>query len=234
MPERRWDPATLELVYDYGAMGYLYRFEQLVEEVRTPYQVATFLQHRRLGKTVLLDGDIMSSAFDNAYDEAIIALLPATARRVLVLGGGDLSLAAALSRCPWVESVRVVEIDPDMPILYRRHFPERSAFVPGKVDVLIGDAFDLLSDPGEVWRTPDAVVDDMFTVPLGAEGLYYGRIAEAFPRALIVSQTDSLNAGTAERARAAIAERCELVRGAERFVPTYLENWTFTAYRARS
>lgn len=229
-----WNPKTLELFYDYGAMGYLYRFEKIVDEHQTKHQNVKVLQHKRLGKCITIDNDIMGSEFDDQYDAAMLKLIGAIPygtriRNVLILGGGDCSLAARLVHEYQMSRVVVVEIDSQIPGVYQKHFPE-STQLPGEVTMHFGDALEYIEacKPGDF----DLVIDDMFTVPHNGGVNYHSRIARKFAGKHIVSQTDSRNNGVSDQIlRDLQARGMQDVERIEHFIPTYMENWTFTRYR---
>ena len=229
-PTREWNPKKLELFYDYGAMGYLYRFKKLVEEVRTPYQTIHVLKHDRLGMTTLIDGDIMGSEFDDEYDYGMIQLLEThPIEKALILGGGDGSLATKISR--YTKEVTVVEIDRAVRDVHQKYF-EETCTPPPNVKFVFENAFTFMNENDTKY---DVVFDDMFTIPMGFKqaGHYFHKLAERFKGTQIISQTDSKNAGVAGQIIKTLQPIAKDIHQIEQFVPTYLENWTFTSWRPK-
>jgi len=98
---------------------------------------------------LFLNGNLQfSSADEYRYHEALVhpalAALPA-ARRVLVLGGGDGMAVREILRYPQIESVTLVDLDPEMTRLFASvpllRALNQDAFASPKVKVVNADAF---------------------------------------------------------------------------------------------
>ncbi|TGB06382.1 polyamine aminopropyltransferase [Streptomyces palmae] len=114
-----------------------------------------------------LDGRLrMSSDEEARYHEALVH--PAMAgphRRVLVLGGGDGLAAREVLRYPGVESVTVVELDPEV-VRLGRGDPGLTALnarslADRRVRLVIGDAFAWLRGDGRRSEPFDVVIADL-------------------------------------------------------------------------
>jgi spermidine synthase len=96
-----------------------------------------------------------SSRDEYRYHEALVhpglAAVP-NAKRVLVLGGGDGLAVREILRYPSVESITLVDLDPEMTKLFREHSLLRklnsNAFSSSKVRVVNADAFPWLEEHG--------------------------------------------------------------------------------------
>jgi spermidine synthase len=106
---------------------------------------------------LFLNGNLQfSSADEYRYHEALVhpalALAPA-ARRVLVLGGGDGLAVREILRYPRVESVTLVDLDPEMTRLFATapllRALSHDALQSPKVKVINADAFKWLEETGE-------------------------------------------------------------------------------------
>ena len=106
---------------------------------------------------LFLNGNLQfSSADEYRYHEALVhpalAALPA-ARRVLVLGGGDGMAVREILRYPQIESVTLVDLDPEMTRLFASvpllRALNRDAFASPKVKVVNADAFKWLEQSTE-------------------------------------------------------------------------------------
>ena len=115
---------------------------------------------------LFLDGHLQFSSRDEyRYHEALVhpvlAAHPAP-RRVLVLGGGDGLAMREILRYPGVESVTLVDLDPEMTRLFSSHLLLQrlngAAFRDGRVRVVNEDAFVWLDRQTDVF---DAVVIDL-------------------------------------------------------------------------
>lgn len=122
--------------------------DRIVFTKSTPYQ-RIVLTRWKDDYRLFLNSNLQFSSHDEyRYHEALVhPALAATpwARRVLVLGGGDGLAVREILKYPLVQSVTVVELDPDMPRLFRDHPALRrlngDAFHSPKVKVIQADAF---------------------------------------------------------------------------------------------
>ena len=106
---------------------------------------------------LFLNGNLQfSSADEYRYHEALVhpalAALPA-ARRVLVLGGGDGMAVREILRYPQIESVTLVDLDPEMTRLFASvpllRALNQDAFASPKVKVVNADAFKWLEQSSD-------------------------------------------------------------------------------------
>jgi spermidine synthase len=112
-----------------------------------------------------LNGNLQFSSLDEyRYHEALVhpalAALP-SARRVLVLGGGDGLAVREILLYPRVESVTLVDLDPEMTRLFATapllRALNRDSLLSPKVKVVNADAFKWLEETGEYF---DLIVAD--------------------------------------------------------------------------
>jgi spermidine synthase len=129
----------------------------------------------RAGFQLFLNGHLQfSSADEYRYHEALVhpamSLAPAP-RRVLVLGGGDGLALREILRYPGVESVTLVDLDPDMTRLSEAFPPlaelNDHSFSDPRVTVINQDAFIWIEEQGEPFDV--AIIDfpDPNTFALG-------------------------------------------------------------------
>lgn len=138
--------------------------DPVVHARTTPYQRIVVTQSRS-GFQLFLNGALQfASADEYRYHEALVhpafAVRP-DARRVLILGGGDgLALREVLGHSS-VESVTLVDLDPDMTHLSDRFPPlaalNHASFSDPKVHVVNADAMAWLQGEGEPYDV--AIVD---------------------------------------------------------------------------
>lgn len=177
----------------------------------TPYQ-RIVITSNRAGFNLFLNGNLQFSAADEyRYHEALV--LPALAasarpvRNVLILGGGDgLALREVLAT-PGVQSITLVDLDPEMIHLARGFQPlvalNRNAFFDPRVHVVHEDAMVWLTQqPSPAVASPGnkpwdvAIVDfpDPNTYALGKlyTTLFYRRLrAQLAPGGAVAVQTTS-------------------------------------------
>ncbi len=117
------------------------------------------------GFQLYLNGNLQFSSVDEyRYHEALVHPVLLTARsprHVLVLGGGDGLAVREILRHPSVESVTLVDLDPDMTALSERYPPlaelNRHSLADPRVHVINQDAFLWVQEPG---ATFDAAIID--------------------------------------------------------------------------
>jgi spermidine synthase len=143
--------------------GNLYA-DEIVLARTTPYQRIVLTAWKDDLRLFLNSNLQFSSRDEYRYHEALVhpglAALPA-ARRVLILGGGDGLALREVLRYPSVESVTLVDLDPEMTRLFTTH-PDlkrlnRGSFEDPRVRVVNDDAFVWIDRPGQVFDF--AIVD---------------------------------------------------------------------------
>jgi spermidine synthase len=111
---------------------------------RTGFQEVMVFENQTFGKVLVLDGVMQLTERDNHIYHEMIAHVPlmahGCARRVLIIGGGDGGTLREVLKHP-VSGVFLVELDPEVIDLSRRHLPEISdgAFDDPRVHVIVRD-----------------------------------------------------------------------------------------------
>ncbi|MEJ8812082.1 polyamine aminopropyltransferase [Variovorax ureilyticus] len=138
--------------------------DRIVFSATSPYQ-RIVVTHGSAGHRLFLNGNLQFAERDEyRYHEALVH--PAMAahgapKKVAVLGGGDGMAVREILKYPSVESVTLVELDPNMTRLFTDH--ETLAALNGgslkspKVRIVNTDAFQWLQQPGDTF---DVIVVD--------------------------------------------------------------------------
>lgn len=135
---------------------------------QTRFQDVVIFENPLFGKVMVLDGVVQLTERDNHIYHEMIAHVPllahGSARRVLIIGGGDGGTLREVLRHP-VERVCMVELDGEVVDLARKHLPEVSAgaFDDPRTELIIGDGCAYVADSGEQF---DAIIIDS-TDPVG-------------------------------------------------------------------
>ncbi|CAE7286756.1 speE [Symbiodinium natans] len=108
--------------------------------VQSKYQKIEVLKSEFFGNILTIDGDLMLTERDEFIYHEMIAHVPMayvpTARRILVVGGGDGGSAKQLLRRESVENVTVVELDEEVVRISQQFFPRlASAFGDPRVEL---------------------------------------------------------------------------------------------------
>jgi spermidine synthase len=142
--------------------GIRIRLRECLYSATSPFQRIAVYDSVAFGKVLTLGGAIALTDFDEAlYSECLVhpalSVMP-SAKRVLILGGGDGGVAREALRYPGVERVTVVEIDRQVVDVCKQHFPRAaSCFADKRVELVIDDAHRFLRDRDERW---DVVIVD--------------------------------------------------------------------------
>lgn len=138
--------------------------DSIVFSATSPWQ-RIVVTHGRAGHRLFLNGNLQFAERDEyRYHEALVH--PAMAaqgvvRKVAVLGGGDGMAVREVLRHPGVESVTLVELDPNMTQLFSQHETlsrlNGGALASPKVKIVNADAFKWLEESRETF---DVIVVD--------------------------------------------------------------------------
>ncbi|MEM8929945.1 MAG: polyamine aminopropyltransferase [Acidobacteriota bacterium] len=175
--------------------------EPVIHALSTPYQRVVVTRTEQ-GISLYLNGHLqLSSSDEYRYHEALVhpaASATHEPRRALVLGGGDGMAVRELLRYPSIETITLVDLDPEMVALFRDH-PEFAAlngraFSSPRVEVIHDDAFVWIDQARELF---DLVIVD-FPDPHGFSlGKLYTRtfyrrlMARLSPRGVVAVQSTS-------------------------------------------
>jgi spermidine synthase len=138
--------------------------DKVVFSATSPYQ-RIIVTNGHGGHRLFLNGNLQFAQRDEyRYHEALVhpaMLAHGAPKKVAVLGGGDGMAVREVLKYPGVESVTLVELDPNMPKLFSEH-PQLTQLNGGalrspKVRVVTADAFAYLEQTDEVF---DVIVVD--------------------------------------------------------------------------
>ncbi|AMO23174.1 polyamine aminopropyltransferase [Ramlibacter solisilvae] len=142
------------------------RFYQdpVVFAASSPYQ-RIVVTHGRAGHRLFLNGNLQFAERDEyRYHEALVHPVMSghgAARRVAILGGGDGMAVREVLRYPQVESITLVELDPNMTHLFATHQTlarlNGGALASPKLRIVNADAFQWLQDGSEMF---DVIIVD--------------------------------------------------------------------------
>ena len=135
---------------------------------QTKFQEALVFENVLFGRVLVLDGIVQLTERDNHIYHEMIAHVPllahGTAKRVLIIGGGDGGTLKEVLKHR-VENVVMVELDQEVIELSKRYFPQVSdgAFDDRRVNLVIGDGAEYVT---QVDAQFDVVIIDS-TDPVG-------------------------------------------------------------------
>ncbi|MFT9635897.1 polyamine aminopropyltransferase [Alcaligenes phenolicus] len=166
---------------------YGFRFTERLLERQTAFQRLELLRSETLGKTLRLDGCMMTSeAEEFFYHEGLIhpaAMAHPNPRRALIVGGGDGGALEELLKYPSLERVSLVELDGEVIEVAREHLQSihKGAFDNPRVQIQIEDGAKFLANTQERF---DLIYLDLTDPETPAGPLYTAAFFESCKRAL--------------------------------------------------
>lgn len=143
-------------------MGYhfrqSYRIKKVLHQEKTPYQTISIMETYDLGRVLILDGSLQTTEKDEYfYHEQLVHpamhLCDKDALKVLIFGGGDGGCSRECLKYPHVQSVTMVEIDQQVPLLTQKYLPTlwqlpngKPVFEDPRFHLIIQDGFDWLNN----------------------------------------------------------------------------------------
>ncbi len=128
----------------YKDHGQTLSIQDVLYRGRTSHQDVLIFTNETFGKVLVLDGIVQLTERDNHIYHEMLAHVPLMAhgapRDVLIIGGGDGGILKQVLTHP-VDTAVLVELDPEVIELSRKHFPEVSggAFDHPRASVIVGD-----------------------------------------------------------------------------------------------
>ncbi len=142
---------------------------RLVHRERTPYQRLAVLEHRLLGRILVLDDVVQTTQADEfIYHEMLVhvPLLGSTActrsdgADVLIVGGGDGGTLREVLSHDWVRRVVMVEIDEAVVRACREHLRIHGDYDDPRVELVIGDGVAYVASDAARSRPFDVILVD--------------------------------------------------------------------------
>ncbi len=118
-------------------------------------QTIYVMDHAFWGRILFLNGTLQFTTRDEfIYHEALVHIpvqitKPKGIKKVLICGGGDFGAARELLRYRDIEKVIIADIDPKVPEIVRKYFPELVPPQDPRLDLLITDAFKFVQNLAE-------------------------------------------------------------------------------------
>ena len=101
------------------------KYEKYLYQCQSKYQNIEIIKTNKYGNVLYLDGCFMlSQKNQDFYHNECLELIPKTARKILIIGGGDCAIASMLVRKECVTAIIVVEIDDAVVNISKRYFPD--------------------------------------------------------------------------------------------------------------
>ena len=172
-------------------------YEKYLHQSQSKYQNIEVIKTKRYGNAMYLDGCFMlSEKNQDFYHDKCKYLIPESAKKILIVGGGDHALAYMISKSISVNAVDIVEIDSDVITVSRKYFPKYFKFskkAKSKINLVIADGMQYLKDNNKKY---DCIIIDS-TDPVDNAKVLFSKsfIMKCFtslkPRGLLIQQSGS-------------------------------------------
>ena len=219
---------------------YQHGITRILAHAKTSFQEMYIVESGAYGKALVLDGKWQSSEVDEfLYHEPLVQpamIFHGAPKSVLILGGGEGATAREALRWKSVERVTMVDIDGEVVDACKEHLAvmHRGSFDDPRLEVIIGDALDLLDNDSRKW---DVIISDL-SDPIEEGPSFQLFTKEYFERARRVLAEDGffvVQAGPVAPAEMGIHVRLVKtletvyanVRSYASHVPTYASPWGF-------
>jgi len=147
--------------------GVMRRMTKVHAWVETEHQDVAIVELSRLGKCLVIDGRVQSSYSDEfVYHEALVhpaMVAHGSPRAVLILGGGEGATLREVLRYRTVERAVMVDLDPGVVELARKHLPEwhQGAFDDPRATVVFMDGRKYVEEAVSRGEQYDVVIADL-------------------------------------------------------------------------
>ncbi|MHC8321484.1 polyamine aminopropyltransferase [Pseudomonas sp. GB2N2] len=175
----------LETLYE--GYGQRFRMEKLLHEVRTEHQHLVIFENPRMGRVMALDGVIQTTEADEFIYHEMLTHVPilahGSAKRVLIIGGGDGGMLREVAKHGSVEHITMVEIDGTVVEMCKQFLPNHSkgSFEDPRLNLVIDDGMRFVATTTEKF---DVIISDS-TDPIGpGEVLFSENFYQACRRCL--------------------------------------------------
>lgn len=153
-----------------------WRLQRLLHHERSPYQDIVVAELERFGRALFLDRILQVAEMDEFIYHEMLAHVPlaslGSARRVLIIGGGDGGTLREVTRWPDVETIHLVELDEAVVRVCRQWLPQvgGTGWDDLRLKIHYADGFAFLQDaaPGQY----DAILVDCSDPGTPADTLY--------------------------------------------------------------
>ena len=153
----------------YDAVSQTFRIDKMYFEQKTEHQHLMIFHNAMLGRVMTLDGIVQTTECDEFVYHEMMAHVPilahGSAKRVLIIGGGDGGMLREVVRHADVEHITMVEIDRAVVEMAREYLPNHSAgaFDDNRLNLVIADGMDYVRECSDQF---DVIISDS-TDPIG-------------------------------------------------------------------
>ncbi|MFI3245434.1 MAG: polyamine aminopropyltransferase [Ferrimonas sp.] len=171
----------------HNAYGQQFTIDKVLFESRTDHQHLIIFDNAKFGRVMALDGVIQTTEKDEFIYHEMLTHVPilahGSAKRVLIIGGGDGGILREVLRHQSIEHVTMVEIDESVVEMCKTYLPNHSAgaFDDARTNLVICDGRDFVINSTDKF---DVIISDS-TDPIGpGEALFTSAFYEGCAKCL--------------------------------------------------
>lgn len=153
----------------YDSYGQSFAIDKIYFESKTEHQHLMIFHNAMFGRVMVLDGIVQTTEKDEFIYHEMLAHTPilahGSAKRVLIIGGGDGGILREVCKHTSIEHITQVEIDQAVIDMAKEYLPKHSdgAFDDPRANIIIGDGVKFVSETREKF---DIIISDS-TDPIG-------------------------------------------------------------------
>ncbi len=193
---------------EFANRDYLYTYIGTIVYVESGLQNLFVMDNAFWGKMLFINNTLQFTERDEfIYHEALVHIPVQSApegsiKRVLICGGGDYGASRELLKYSQIEEVVIVDIDPNIPRIVKKFFPDLLPKNPDdpRLKVVVADAFEMVKKFLKDGKTFDLVVIDTTDPDISETGVtvelshalfsaeFHKMLYELCPKGIIVQQ----------------------------------------------
>jgi len=157
MPSKSWTETL------YPAYGQTLTIDEILYEQKSIHQHLMIFRNALFGRVLALDGVVQTTEKDEFIYHEMLTHVPllahGSAKRVLIIGGGDGGILREVSRHIAITNITQVEIDGAVIAMAKEYLPDHSAgaYADPRANIVIGDGFDYVHHCNERF---DVIISD--------------------------------------------------------------------------
>ncbi|MFA5961944.1 MAG: methyltransferase [Parcubacteria group bacterium] len=144
------------------------KVKKIVENIKSEFQDISVVDTDIFGRCLVIDGVIQGTDDDSdIYDREMLKFLKRTDEKILILGGGDGSLAESILEKNPHAHIQIIDLDVEVINCCKKHFGQK-IFDDPRVNLYIGDALHhMKSTIKKINGKFDGIICDLTDIPIG-------------------------------------------------------------------
>jgi spermidine synthase len=202
------DKGVRVLFAEFVNVDYIFGYIGRIIYGESDLQNVYVLENKFWGRMLFINNNLQFTSRDEfIYHEALVHIpvqgSPENSiKKVLICGGGDYGAARELLKYPEIEEVIIVDIDPHIPKIVEKYFPELLPENPKdpRLKLIVADAYEMVKKYKDEGKTFDLVIIDSTDPDISEKGItqelshalfgidFHQMVYEICPKGIIVQQ----------------------------------------------